>query len=93
MHNDLTILLTIVASTRCHCWCNSWNSDCTSKYGLRENCKLGSPIWFIVCSTTYWDIYDLYHYFNSTSFVGVTLYCFFGTSKDISIGPICKTNS
>ncbi|KAI7890402.1 sulfate transporter family-domain-containing protein, partial [Mucor mucedo] len=23
-----------------------------------------------------------------TSFVGVTLYCFFGTSKDISIGPI-----
>lgn len=26
----------------------------------------------------------------STSFVGVTLYCFFGTSKDISIGPISK---
>jgi MFS superfamily sulfate permease-like transporter len=30
--------------------------------------------------------------FVSTSFVGVTLYCFFGTSKDISIGPICKTD-
>ncbi|KAL9548534.1 hypothetical protein MBANPS3_005640 [Mucor bainieri] len=41
---------------------------------------------------TCWDCFQSFSGFIATifrtSFVGVTLYCFFGTSKDISIGPI-----
>lgn len=90
---DFFFLSYVVADTRCYCGCDSWYSNRASKHGIRQDRKPGPSIRLIVRTNANKYLHTKPSNFfsvSSTSFVGVTLYCFFGTSKDISIGPICK---
>lgn len=81
-----------VAIPRCNCRYHSRSFVGTSRHCLCESRQSRSAIRLVVSyylsaarTCPHWSPL-LY----STSFVGVTIYCLFGTSKDISIGPISK---